>query len=269
MEVDWMRGRAGRIALSLMDRLGLWSRWERWLDPALERLLAARPGTFVDVGVHLGQTLLKVKRLSPQAAYVGFEPNLATLSQVRSMVRRRRLANCDFYPLALSAATGVAALHSRGGDSDAAASLVDGFRRDDFYAGSRVVSVAAGDDLLAATGRRPVGLVKIDVEGGELDVLRGLQGTLAGDRPPIFCEVLPVYDATGATGTFRLQRQEAMEEILRGLDYGIFRIARDGGLQPLQEIGVHRQLDLCDYLFLPAADLVHVADLVRDGSPSR
>ena len=269
MQVDWMRGRAGRIALSLMDRLGIWSRWERWLDPALGRLLADRPGTFVDVGVHLGQTLLKVKRLSPSTPYVGFEPNLATLAQVRAMVRRRRLDDCDFYPLALGAASGVAALHSRGGDSDAAASLVGGFRGDDFYAGSRVVSVAAGDDLLAAAGLRPVALIKIDVEGGELDVLHGLQSTLAGDRPPVFCEVLPVYDPADATGAFRLRRQEAMEEILRGLDYRIFRIAHDGGLQPLDRIGIQRRLDRCDYLFLPAADLVHVAKLVQDGLPSR
>lgn len=269
MEVDWMRGRAGRVALSLMDRLGLWSRWERWLDPALERLLAGRPGTFVDVGVHLGQTLLKVKRLSPRTPYVGFEPNLATLAQVRAMVRRRRLEGCDFYPLALGAAPGVATLHSRGGDSDAAASLVDGFRHDEFYAGSRVVSVAAGDDLLAAAGRRPVALIKIDVEGGELDVLLGLQNTLAGDRPPIFCEVLPVYDPAAAIGAFRLRRQEAIEQMLRGLDYRIFRIAHDGVLRPLDGIGIHRRLDLCDYLFLPVADLVHVADLVRDGPSSR
>lgn len=264
-----MRGRTGRIALSLMDRLGLWRRWERWLDPALGRLLRGRPGTFVDVGVHLGQTLLKVKRLSPQTPYVGFEPNLATLAQVRAMARRRRLDGCDFYPLALGAAPGVAALHSRGGDSDAAASLVGGFRQEDFYAGSRVVSVAVGDDLLTAAGRRPVALIKIDVEGGELEVLRGLQRTLAGDRPPVFCEVLPVYEPTHPTGIFRLRRQEAMEEILKMLDYRIFRIGHDGGLQPLDRVGIHRRLDLCDYLFLPAADLVHVAPLARDGLPSR
>jgi FkbM family methyltransferase len=259
-----MGGRSGRLALALMDRLGAWRLWERWLDPALGLLLQGRSGIFVDVGVHVGQTLLKVKRLSPATPYVGFEPNLPALAQVETMVRRRRLSGCTFYPLALGTAWGVASLRSRGGDADPAASVVDGFRGREFYSAARPVSLAIGDDVLAGAGHRPVAMIKIDVEGGELEVLQGLRRTLAGDRPPVLCEVLPVYDGGEPRGAFRLQRQEDMEALLRDLDYRLLRLERDGTLLSLQTIGVHGNLEQCDYLFLPVERLADVDSLCRE-----
>jgi len=266
VRVEWMRGRSGRLALALMDRLGVWRLWERWLDPAMGRLLDGHTGAFVDVGVHVGQTLLKVKRLSPDTPYVGFEPNLPALAQVETMVRRRRLAGCTFYPLALGTSWGVASLHSRGGDADPAASVVEGFRERAFYSAARCVSLAAGDDVLAGAGHRPVAMIKIDVEGGELEVLQGLRQTLAGDRPPVLCEVLPVYDAAESRGAFRLQRQEEMEALLSDLDYRILRLQRDGNLLLQATIGVHGNLEQCDYLFLPVERLPDVETLCRQAS---
>ena len=263
MGVEWMRGRTGRLLFSLMDRLGVWRFWERWLDPSMKLLLDGQDGSFVDVGVHVGQTLLKVKRLSPATPYVGFEPNLPALSQVQALVRRRDLPGCTFYPMALGTTWGVADLRSRGGDADPAASVVEGFRDEEFYAVSRAVSLAAGDDVLTGAGHRPVAMIKIDVEGGELEVLRGLQKTLAGDRPPVLCEVLPVYDAADSRGAFRLQRQDEMEALLADLDYRILRLERDGSLVVQDTIGVHANLEHCDYLFLPAERLAEVESLCR------
>ncbi len=243
-----------------MERTGLWRRWELWLDPCLLRLLPASSGAFVDVGVHLGQTLLKLKTLAPERRYVGFEPNAGALVHARRMARRRGLSDCWFYPAALGRSHGVATLRSRGGDADPEASIVPGFRGESFYRGLRVVPVLAGDEVLA--GLRPVALVKIDVEGGESDVLRGMAGTLAADRPPVLCEVLPVYEASSAQGALRLERQQDMEALLSSLDYRIMRIRRDGRLMPLTTIGIHAALDACDYLFLPGERLPEVRDLV-------
>jgi FkbM family methyltransferase len=258
MPVDWMRGWTGRLIMGGMDRLGVWRHWERWLDPSIERLLAGNQGCFVDVGVNVGQTLLKMRRLSPETPYVGFEPNLQALAQVQTLVRRRRMTGCTFYPMALGTTFGIADLRSRGGDADPAASVVEGFRGEAFYSASRAVTLAAGDEVLTEAGHRPVALIKIDVEGGEMEVLQGLQQTLAGDRPPVLCEVLPVYDPAESRGKFRLQRQEEIERLLGDLDYRILRLDRSGGLIPLTTIGVHADLKNCDYLFLPAERLADV-----------
>jgi len=43
----------------------------------MEGALATRQGAFVDVGVNIGQTLLKLLRIDPNRNYLGFEPQIA------------------------------------------------------------------------------------------------------------------------------------------------------------------------------------------------
>lgn len=51
------------------------------------------------------------------------------------------------------------------------------------------VELAAIDDLLDAGELRPPTVVKIDVEGAELEVLEGMRATIAEHRPAIVCEL--------------------------------------------------------------------------------
>ncbi|MDH8249875.1 FkbM family methyltransferase, partial [Klebsiella pneumoniae] len=46
------------------------------------------------------------------------------------------------------------------------------------------------DDIRAALQIGKIGLLKIDVEGAELPVLRGMEASIVKDRPWILCEVL-------------------------------------------------------------------------------
>ena len=49
--------------------------------------------------------------------------------------------------------------------------------------------MVALDDLIAQFQLRPPSLIKIDVEGGEHDVLQGLAETFKRERPAILCEI--------------------------------------------------------------------------------
>ncbi len=256
MRADRLRGLAGLALARLAGRLGLWRRYERWLDPHIQGWLARRPGTFLDVGVHLGQTLLKVKRLSPATPYVGCEPNPAALFHALELVRTRRLEGCRLLGVGLGAAPSLAELASRDADTDSAASLVDGFREASFYAVRRHVPVFDGDTVIARLGAAPVSMIKIDVEGGELEVLEGLRGTLQRDRPAVLCELLPVYDPATRLGAFRKARQDRLEELMRSLDYRFHRIGRDAGLSPLERLEVHGDLARCEHLFVPGEEQV-------------
>jgi FkbM family methyltransferase len=55
--------------------------------------------------------------------------------------------------------------------------------------GSLQVPVQVADEFLPGRHRTPINFIKIDVEGHELHVLRGLRQTLGRDRPVVFFEV--------------------------------------------------------------------------------
>lgn len=193
-----------------------------------------------------------------------FEPNAVYWFVVKELIRANRLPACQLVPLGLGARAEVLRFFSSEA-TDAAASVVAGFREETHYAdrGLRLVGVCPGDATLSLMGdlAARVGVVKIDVEGGELEVLEGLLGTLERDRPFCVCEVLPVYDAATENGRFRLARQEAIEEVLQKLDYRIVRVHRDGRLAPVDSFGVHGEMALTNYALCPTErldQLMHV-----------
>ncbi len=162
------------------------------VQQALAELL--RPGDLVlDVGANVGfLTVIAARLVGPAGRVVAFEPVPANARQVRRNARLNRLANIDVEELAVGDRTGRARLvlaRFAGG----AALEEAGAPPDD--RGVLEVAITTLDDWLAARGRPSPALVKIDVEGGEPAVLRGLVGTLARARPVLLVEV---DDATPA-----------------------------------------------------------------------
>lgn len=224
---------------------------EPWIDQLIHRVIQARPGSFIDVGANLGQTLLKLKAGAPHASYFGFEPSPRCYCYLADLIAINKLSDCKIYPFALGAAPAVVELFQNG-EADQAASVVEGFRPETHYSSRQFATVFPGDDVLGAAGPADISIVKIDVEGAERDVLVGLTRTLDRHRPSIICEVLPVYDETTDNGRFRLARQREIEAFLRERRYSIHRVGPDGALTQLEEFGVHSDLSTCNYLFSPA-----------------
>ena len=94
------------------------------------------------------------------------------------------------------------------------------------------------------------------MEGGELEVIESLKPTLHRDLPIVILEVLPVYSADNRP---RLERQELLEKILREATYELYRIEKGPrnewlGLRQISEIGIHSDLDACDYVATAASE---------------
>jgi FkbM family methyltransferase len=252
-----VRGRGETFRVPIRGGLGRLNRQalleEGWMFPLIAAGLNRRPGLFVDVGVNVGQTLLKVKAVDRNQPYLGFEPDSAAVAYVRRLIRLNHLPHCRVAPVALAQAPGLLSLQTRDPGS-AYATLIDGFRPDDFYQDQVIVPAFDGDGALArlAAGQI-VSMVKIDVEGAELEVIRGLQRTLGRDRPSILCEILP----TGLPGTtesarFDLRRRrqdELLAVLLKDLHYRMQRIAPDGTLVPLETIEPHDRMEWSQYWF--------------------
>lgn len=225
---------------------------EEWMVEVLRGLFALRDGAFVDVGVNLGQTMLKVAAIDPDRDYVGFEPNPACVDYAWKLIE----ANGFSYrviPAGLSSETGLLELQMfRGEDTDPSASLVPAFRPG--VVRTRNVLVFKLSDLPPDIIPADVAVVKIDVEGGELFVIEGLMPLLERTRPFLVVELLPARDDE------RRARQERLEAHLERLNYAIFRMQSDKsgqltGIHRIDEFGLHDDLALCDYVFAPAEEI--------------
>lgn len=145
----------------------------------------ARPGdTVIDVGSNVGEVLLNLaKAVSPGGRAIGFEANPATHRLADSNLRLNPDFPAEVHALGLGDEDGELDFGSRspsnsGGDCIMAAGT-----------GTRRVKVVRLDDFIATKGLEHVDLIKIDVEGYELHVLRGGERTIDRYSPKLFIEV--------------------------------------------------------------------------------
>lgn len=138
----------------------------------------------VDVGCHKGEVLELMLKYAPQGQHFGFEP-IPVLYQ--ELVRRfAPYPNCHFYQLGLSDAPGEAAFNYVVSNPAYSGFLRRKYDKPHEEDTSIRVRKARLDDILPADAR--VGLIKIDVEGAELEVLRGATALLRRDQPVVIFE---------------------------------------------------------------------------------
>jgi len=238
------------FSIPLRGKTGLELFYEKevWMTVIMRKLLPLSAGkTFIDVGVNVGQTLLILKSLSRSTEYIGFEPNPLCVEFVSHLIEENDLAGVQVIPAALSDTDGIAILYKDVAQPvDSSATLVQQFRETHDKVPVIVPVVSAKN--VSFFDAKTIGIVKIDVEGGELEVITALTGILERDRPFVVCEILPVYTADNV---FRRERQQRLLDLTANLRYQLFRIQADGGLQKLEAIGIHGRVEDSNYLFVP------------------
>ncbi len=243
-----------KITIPLLKKLGYHNLWltEPWMTQLLVQLKPLFNGHFVDIGVNLGQTLIKAQSVYDNVHYTGFEPNSTCVHYSEELVRINRFRNCHIIPVGINKQSEILKLNFfYSDDTDPSASIIEQFRPDqqiDHYKYVPVFDYGSVRDFLP-TARHA--LLKIDVEGAELEVIKGLAPWLEATRPIILMEILPVYKKENQ---FRLGRQEEMQSLLHSMDYQIARIRKTEpvGITVLPEIGIHDNINNSDYVIYPA-----------------
>lgn len=146
-------------------------------DQNLRVLIAASvppDGTAIDVGANTGTVLEEIVAVAPQGHHVAYEP-LPVLVDVL----KERFPTVEVRQAALSDRNGVATYHLRSGDEGSS-----GLMPDD---GAQPIQVRVErlDDTL---GDLKPDLIKIDVEGAELQALEGMRETISRHRPVVAFE---------------------------------------------------------------------------------
>lgn len=146
--------------------------------PTLEHqavLRALRPDLVVDVGANRGQFSLDVLRTLPDVRVLAFEPLVPEADVYRSILGSRQ--NYQLHEVALGAEAGFVEFHVSAA-RDSSSLLPIGRRQSELFPGTAEVdtervTVRTLDDYIEDIERSSRALLKLDVQGGELEVLRG------------------------------------------------------------------------------------------------
>ena len=129
-------------------------------------------GVCFDIGANVGlYTLLMARRA---ARVYAFEPLPRNVRYLAATVAANRLTNVTIVPCAVAASVGLAAF----------AEGADWGRGSLGAGGTQPVGTVSVDAVVERTGSAPA-LLKIDVEGAEMDVLTGAAALLASHRPAL------------------------------------------------------------------------------------
>jgi FkbM family methyltransferase len=198
-------------------------------EPTESRVVASvlRPGDFaIDVGANHGwYSLLMASVVGPTGRVWAIEPVARTREALATNLSLNSHLRVEVFPMALGESVGKAEIHSFAGLPHAHASTSTLGRTDE---STETVEQRTLDDLLDQEESLTPTFVKADVEGAELDVLRGAHRTIRLERPPIW--MLEVNRFTSDAFSFR--PEELLDYfVLASPHHRAYRIGR-GSVEP-------------------------------------
>lgn len=164
-----------------------WAIFFGFSDPARTCLLSLlAPGdTVVDIGCNVGEVALRAASLvGPAGRVIAFEPDPTNHARCASNLALNGFTNICLENTALGDSEGSSWTHLESPDNRGALWLSG-----DKAQGSAQVPTTTLDAYCPRNGLQKISLIKIDVEGSEMRVLRGLEKSLARFRPILFVEI--------------------------------------------------------------------------------
>ena len=144
-----------------------------------------QPGLHViDVGANIGVfAMMAASRVGPTGSVLAVEPNPRNARMVEASRRLNGFTNLTVLQTAAGRETGLLSINTSFSNGTTA-TIEDGLELS-----SESVACVALDRMVDR--RRPVGLIKLDVEGAEYNALLGCTGLIRRDRPVIIFEFSP------------------------------------------------------------------------------
>ena len=149
------------------------NRWFQSLEKDVARIFKRPIRVIFDVGAHQGQTSLHFRKCFPMAEVHAFEPSPHNFRALQANLRGRNRIHPQ--PCALGQTQTLALLSERKNDLCGQLVPEDKTQGGDSLTEVRVDTI---DNYLQENKLKHIDLLKLDVEGSELDVLRGGTSTL-------------------------------------------------------------------------------------------
>jgi FkbM family methyltransferase len=215
----------------------------------------------MDIGANEGQSVADILSVvGRDAKIVAVEPNPGVAAYLQEVCEINGFENVRVLPIGLSNRAHIARL-DLASIADTGGSIVEKLRPGRQIERTRSVPCFALDELVLQKEitLRTHFLMKIDVEGAELEVLEGARSVIEKYRPTILCEILWAHCPERLP--FIDKRNNKILAILGDSNYDVYAIKLDStdwtlsGIQRIRTFpsAVYSSSNAhqCDYLFLP------------------
>jgi FkbM family methyltransferase len=249
-------------ALSMRTRYGFWLQIDPVKDKGVERsiyytgtyekgalaimkLLLREGNTFIDVGANIGlMSIYASKLVGPSGQVSAFEPNPETAEILEENIRLNRISNIKSHRYAVGKTPGKALIYDRWDSNRGSASLI----KPGQDAESHEIEVCTLSDFFKKdieTAKLPH-LIKLDIEGFELEALEGALDLLNSKSPPM----LMIECSENRENTFG-DRTDPLYKFLTDLGhYRIFKGRKEKSrLSKLVEVNSLDELPAHDNIF--------------------
>jgi FkbM family methyltransferase len=205
----------------------------------------------LDIGVNVGQFMLNLKSYNDQISYYGFEPNPPCIFYNYELIRLNQFPNTYLFPLAMGPKDQISFLHSYAYDSGTS-SLVGNKTKDS--GGFSTTVFAYDSSKIINMLKKKIAFIKIDVEGFEFEVLKGLKQALSDHQPFIYCEILENAEKTRVKNIF---------EYLTSINYQVIGTTR-AEYKPfvINSAEDFEKSEIRDYMLVPSSKLAEYLGLL-------
>lgn len=158
--------------------------WEPEMTAMAQKKI--QPGWHIlDIGAHIGYyTLLFGAHCAPEGAVAAFEPSTEAFNSLNDNIELNQMKHISTFRLALSNHRGYAVMKSENRGL---------MLQDEEGTPEETTEMIPFDDFWPTLNWSRLDLVKIDVEGAEMDILVGMENVLQRFHPHLFVEIHPLY----------------------------------------------------------------------------
>jgi FkbM family methyltransferase len=215
-------------------------------------------GVFVDLGANVGVYALNFAKKS--STVIAVEATQETHALLAETIRDNQIGNIRLYFNAIDRENGreLAIYPGVMGKGNIGGNSV--YREQADFTPANTVTTITLDSIVTDNGIERLDLIKIDIEGGEMNALRGGEDSISRFRPFIFCELNPVSSVRAGYSTTDL-----FNYFTRNLRYSPFRISENQFI-PVTEFTKYRD-SLINLLFIPTEKMTALQGTPREVAP--
>ena len=193
--------------------------------------------TFVDIGANQGEYSLFASKRIGNGQVIAFEPLPSIRTALLENIRLNNFKNIVVMPVGLSDQRGTMSIHEIDDAHEGLATLYPG---DQVSRNTFTIDLHTLDEVFTTNNFSKCDMIKLDIEGGELNALRGARNVLEKFRPALMIEINAItYTKAGYT-------IDDVGKFMSDMGYRAFKIVNRGVLAPCGPLP-----DFGNIVFLP------------------